>query len=464
MGKAGKEKKKRKLQEEGPKPPVMSNGLVSLSSQPRPPVPHSGLVSANGRDAKKPKAPAHPDAPSSQCPTEARGSGSGGGASSSSSVSVSAFEVGVATKVLYQMAESPEEFRGKEFKGLRAALHALRQSPGAAMTLGFGSKELSPVQVVSDALRDERWQDALRALKKMRLQKIVPKLGAVCRWVRDCDAAGDGEDPQVLQVLDAVLRTADPPQIGMISSTADPPQIGMISSTADPPQIGMISSTAAAKESLKGLPSISQPSVRCGGRLLTYVDWDPLADQKPCERGETEVGKTMKEFQAMGEAERQEFRGRFSVCHTEKGADRKPPNRHDLSIFLSKENAISLDPSYSLTRRVSVPFIASSSAFFAADLLSSDEADALVKGAEAVGYSPDQPVGGSAVEKKSVLAHALVWMADEAMADEIWRRLKPLVMAGAQGGDTGEENRGTSRCVTADGAVPVGINRRMRFY
>jgi hypothetical protein len=37
---------------------------------------------------------------------------------------------------------------------------------------------------------------------------------AVCaqRWVRDCDAAG-ATDARALEVLDAILRTADPAQV-----------------------------------------------------------------------------------------------------------------------------------------------------------------------------------------------------------------------------------------------------------
>jgi hypothetical protein len=64
-------------------------------------------------------------------------------------------------------------------------------------------------------LRDGRWSEAQIVLSDMRRRGVVPKLGSVQRWVRDIDAAG-GDDPQALMVLDAVLRTSDPMQIGYV--------------------------------------------------------------------------------------------------------------------------------------------------------------------------------------------------------------------------------------------------------
>jgi hypothetical protein len=76
---------------------------------------------------------------------------------------------------------------------------------------------------ISDALTDGRWADALAALAEMRARGQVPKLGALQRWVRDCDAAslrdGSHADPQIFRVLDSILRTADPALV--CSPTAD---------------------------------------------------------------------------------------------------------------------------------------------------------------------------------------------------------------------------------------------------
>lgn len=63
------------------------------------------------------------------------------------------------------------------------------------------------------------WTDALIALANMRSAGQTPKLGAVQRWVRDCDAAG--EDPLAMRVLDGILRTAAPEQIGSAAGRGD---------------------------------------------------------------------------------------------------------------------------------------------------------------------------------------------------------------------------------------------------
>ena len=110
----------------------------------------------------------------------AHGSGDGDDNDEATVCGVSAAEAATATKVLVALAAAPEAFRGKEFKALRAALHTLRQSEGASMVLGFGMCEVALVQVVSDALRDSRWSDALGALEKMRQRKQVLKLGSLC--------------------------------------------------------------------------------------------------------------------------------------------------------------------------------------------------------------------------------------------------------------------------------------------
>lgn len=70
---------------------------------------------------------------------------------------------------------------------------------------------------ISAALSSNRLQDALVLLTECRLRNVHTKLGALQRWVRECDAASrsDGSfgDTDVLRVLDAILRATSGVQV-----------------------------------------------------------------------------------------------------------------------------------------------------------------------------------------------------------------------------------------------------------
>lgn len=114
--------------------------------------------------------------------------------------------------------------------------------------------------------------------------------GSVQRWVRLCDAAHEAgeEDPVVLQVLDAILRTADPAQVSPL-----------------PPQ---------------------EPSLTPVHRLLP---WD--------------VGGRRTPF-ALPPPAQEKYKDLFHVVAVEKGPDRRPPNLYDLNIWTSRPGTIELEP------------------------------------------------------------------------------------------------------------------------
>jgi hypothetical protein len=66
---------------------------------------------------------------------------------------------------------------------------------------------------ISAALQDYRFSDALVLLFEMHVRRLTPKLGAIQRWVRECDAtsAPDGSpgDPVAFRCLDMILRIAN---------------------------------------------------------------------------------------------------------------------------------------------------------------------------------------------------------------------------------------------------------------
>lgn len=75
--------------------------------------------------------------------------------------------------------------------------------------------------------------------------------------------------------------------------------------------------------------------------------------------------------------------------------------------------------------------------------------------ANTLGWEPDQAAGGSAVDKTSVLAHNVVWLADEEFVGQLFERIRPFVEETVRG--SGEKGDGS-------GGKVRGINRRFRVY
>ncbi|KAF6266305.1 hypothetical protein COO60DRAFT_446465 [Scenedesmus sp. NREL 46B-D3] len=82
----------------------------------------------------------------------------------------------------------------------------LKLSGGAQLNSGSSSSKFT--SVVCAAMRDKDWLAALQALQAMARHSKVPKLGAVQRWVRDADQAGD--DAVTARLIDAILRCTMP--------------------------------------------------------------------------------------------------------------------------------------------------------------------------------------------------------------------------------------------------------------
>jgi hypothetical protein len=83
----------------------------------------------------------------------------------------------------------------------------LRRRCSSPLLFGFALNAWATIQV-STALNEERWEDAVTLLETMRKPRELPKLGAVQRWVRECDlGATYADNPEVLRVLDAIMRT-----------------------------------------------------------------------------------------------------------------------------------------------------------------------------------------------------------------------------------------------------------------
>ena len=120
---------------------------------------------------------------------------------------------------LQTLSEFPSVIKSKACKDVRVAVYNFTQACTTGLNTSAGTNLTSQI---SAALTDEKYIDALVLLSEMRIRGEAPKLGALCRWVRDLDCVSglsmqvDGishttvprtkKECELLRVLDAVLR------------------------------------------------------------------------------------------------------------------------------------------------------------------------------------------------------------------------------------------------------------------
>ncbi|KAF9089761.1 hypothetical protein BGX29_011877 [Mortierella sp. GBA35] len=317
---------------------------------------------------------------------------------------VSDEDMATTLRTLLALEQHTEVFRSKPCKALRAVVHQLQQT--ATATTGMGQ---TPIGRISDALVDGRWDDAMTALEEMRTKGQVPKLGALQRWVRDCDAAsarnGEFGDPIVLRVLDSMLRTVDPSMVPQKESTE--------------------------KEEH---PVRTQPMWQAFPRLEDNV-----------QKYEAALNKTL-----FTEEDAERYKSSFRIVSHTKGPLRRTPNLHDFTLYLSNPGTIRLCYQANLAsqppvEKINMPHVPG--AFLLKDVLTRKECHQMISAAEAVGFTPDVPMVGSASESVSVLAHNFFWMADDQLLGHIFDRCKSHFPE-----------------TSGDGHGAVGINSRWRVY
>ncbi|KAK8870106.1 hypothetical protein IAR55_000676 [Kwoniella newhampshirensis] len=121
---------------------------------------------------------------------------------------VSSEDLATTIFVLQTLCQNPEELSNKGMKDLKRATYELHRvmAEGAAIGSSLTSK-------ISAALQDYRFKDALVYLFEMYTRKLPPKLGALQRWVRECDATsssdGSAGDAEAMRCLDMILRIAN---------------------------------------------------------------------------------------------------------------------------------------------------------------------------------------------------------------------------------------------------------------
>ncbi|TDZ39150.1 hypothetical protein CTRI78_v010675 [Colletotrichum trifolii] len=319
---------------------------------------------------------------------------------------ISEEELEISIDTLKTLAQHPGLIKSKACKDLRVAVYDFRQasasdSPGS--NLGLTAR-------ITSALTDERYTEARILLAEMRIREQEPKLGALCRWVRDLDVisglstipGGDGaaiqrseRDEQRLRVIDAILR---------VTGSVD------INPKAHP--------------------------VSCNPGIALQEIWD-LRPSEPSE----EVYASVLDKTIFNQVPASISKG-LRVIETTPGPLRKPANHHDALLYTSAPNAVPLATDHTLVSYQPHPIVPELGVL--RNVLSPEECKTIIAAGESVNFLPDAPLREDG--DVSVLAHNFYWVVDPLFHDTLWSRVAPHVPASVRG------------------RVARGLNRRFRVY
>ncbi|KAG0646495.1 hypothetical protein D0Z07_7584 [Hyphodiscus hymeniophilus] len=326
----------------------------------------------------------------------------------------------IAIDTLNTLAENPSVIKSKACKDLRTAVYEFRQ----ACTTGFNASGLPPSHQlelytniwkgdtnltarVSGALADGGYIEARIMLAEMRIRNTKPKLGALCRWVRDLDvvsglseqldAAGPkrtSREEQLLVVLDAVLRLTGP-----IDYSTDGSSVA--------------------------------------GPIDPRKEWDL--------RGSTTRGAVYDSVMnhSIFKYLPTDIKPKFRIIESTPGLQRKPPNLHPAILHTSEDDVILLSSENPKATHHTHPVVPD--LHLLKDVLSPNECTQIIAAGETIGFTPDAPIRGEG-EESSVLAHNFYWIVDTAFCAKLWSRVKEFVPA------------------AVGGKKVRGLNRRFRVY
>ncbi|TVY51301.1 hypothetical protein LCER1_G007805 [Lachnellula cervina] len=310
----------------------------------------------------------------------------------------------LAIDTLHTLTENPIVIKSKACRELRTAVYEFRQ----ACTTGFNAAvDTNLTARISGALADGGYTEARILLAEMRIRGKAPKLGALCRWVRDLDVVSGlaeqlagghkrtATEEELLVVLDAILRLTGP---------------------TDYTSEGTVSAGPIVPRSLWDLRSASTSSKE------TYAS--------------VQDGSIFSSLPA-------NLKSEFRIIEETPGLERRPANLHPAILHASNDDAISLSstpPKSSHHKHPLVPNL-----HLLKDILSPEECTNIIAAAETIGFTPDAPIRAEG-EESSILAHNFYWIVDNAFCAKLWGRVQAFVPK-----DVG-------------GKKVRGLNRRFRVY
>ncbi|KAF7548865.1 hypothetical protein G7046_g8528 [Stylonectria norvegica] len=318
---------------------------------------------------------------------------------------VSNEELDITIDTLTTIAEYPGLMKSRWCKDLRVAVYDFRQACATGVNTAPGS---SLTARITAAITDEKYIEARILLAEMRIRGQEPKLGALCRWVRDLDvisglstipdegvvAERSPKENDLISVLDAVLRV-----IGPVDNNPD------------------------------AAPRLSSPIV-----LQSIWDLRPATEQHQIYA--SVLDHTISEFAPTSPETA------LRIIETVPGDLRKPPNHHPAILYTTTPNAVPLSQTCPSITYHSHPTVAGLS--LATNVLSPAECKAIIAAGEHVGFLPDAPLREDG--DISILAHNFYWVVDTVFHDTLWSRISPFIPA------------------SVNGRLARGINRRFRVY
>jgi hypothetical protein len=257
---------------------------------------------------------------------------------------------------------------------------------------------------ISASLSDYRFTDALVYLFEMYTRRIPPKLGAIQRWVRECDATSGADgtpgDKEALKCLDLILRIAN-----MGKEDAEAESALTTTSTSNGESSG--SSKNAGNTAVVRRKKSWVAREKSGNELQI---WKAIKEGSFSELGSSATGiydpdpGKVRGLSILTTATQTDcgHHPSFRKVHFLPGASRRPPNVYDSTVYASSPGAIALTPSSSRAQPTKVDVPGVSGAFIVLDVFTPEECRQIVKAAVDIGFEKDEAATGSARMKTSV--------------------------------------------------------------